>query len=200
MSAQPKHRYTLDEYLELDRNSDERLEFWNGEIFSMSGANDPRDRIEVNLTTFLNLRLSDKGCRVLSANMRIKVPSLPPYRYGDLSALCGEARFEKIGGVDALTNPSLIIEILSDSTEAFDRGDKFTHYKSIPTFREYLLISQKRPHVTQLFKTDDGVWTHHEFNDPDDVVKLKTVGCEVTLREVYFCVVFDPPVNSPSRI
>ena len=196
MSAQPKRRYTLDEYLELDRNSDERLEFWNGEIFSMSGANDPHDRIEVNLTTFLNLRLSDKGCRVLSANMRIKVPSFPPYRYGDLSALCGEARFEKIGGVDALTNPSLIIEILSDSTEAFDRGDKFTHYKSIPTFREYLLISRKRPHITQLVKKDDGLWIHHEFNNLDDVVKLETVGCEITLREVYFYVVFDPQINN----
>src|SRR2546421_6713201 len=169
-----KH-YTLEEYLELDRNSEERLEYWSGEIFCMSGVGRNHARIEVNLTTQLTLRLAGRGCEVFPANMRIKVPSMPPYRYGDLSALCGEAQFEKIGGLDALTNPSLIIEVLSESTEAYDRGDKFSFYKSIPDFSEYLLIAQHRPHITQFVKSDDGSWIYREFNSLDDVVKLASL-------------------------
>jgi Uma2 family endonuclease len=105
----PKQKYTLEEYYELDRNSEERLEYWDGEIFSMSGVSDQHDQIEGNLHFNLRSRLEGRGCRVFRANMRIKVPSIPPYRYGDLSALCGKPQFEKIGGVDVLTNPSLII-------------------------------------------------------------------------------------------
>src|SRR2546425_713646 len=131
MSALPKPRYTLEEYLELDRTSEERLEYWDGEIFSMSGVSDEHSQIEVNITISLGSRLRPRGCRIFPANMRIKVPSAPPYRYGDLSALCGQPLFEKVGGVDVLLNPTLIIEILSASTEAYDRGDKFTHYQSI---------------------------------------------------------------------
>ncbi len=199
MSAQPKTHYTLEEYLELDKNSDERLEYWDGEIFSMSGASDEHDKIEVNMTTFLNLRLSAKGCRVLSANMRIKVPSMPPYRYGDLSALCDKAIFEKIDGVDVLTNPTLIIEILSKSTEAYDRVDKFTNYKSIPSFREYLLVAQLRPHITQFVKRDDDEWVHREYNDLNDVLKLASMDCEFSLSEVYQNVNFKPQSNLPDE-
>lgn len=191
MSAQPKMRYTLEEYLELDRNSDERLEFWESEVFSMSGASDEHSQIEVNLIVSLDTRLSERGCRVFAANMRIKVPSLPPYRYCDVSALCGEPQFEQIDGVDVLINPALIIEILSKSTEARDRGEKFTHYKSIPSFCEYLLIAQNRPNVSQFIKQGDGFWLHREFNALEDVVKLATCDCELSLREIYRRVKFD---------
>src|SRR2546423_15137472 len=133
MAANPDRRYTLEESLELERTSEELFEFWNGEVFCMSGVSSEHDQIELNINFHLRTKLVGRNCRVFLANMRIKVPSAPPYRYADLSALCGEARFEKIGGVDALTNPSLIIEVLSESTEAYDRGDKFTHYKSVPT-------------------------------------------------------------------
>ena len=132
MSAQPKLTYTLEEYLELDRNSEARLEYWDGEIFDMSGSSPQHDQLEGNVYFNLRTKLQGKGCRVFLANTRIKVPSAPPYRYGDTSAVCGQPRFEMIGGVDALTNPALIIEVLSKSTEGYDRGDKFTHYKSIP--------------------------------------------------------------------
>src|SRR5215813_8339716 len=130
MSAQPKRSYTLEEYLELDKSSDERFEYWDGEIFSMSGVSDEHDQIEGNLHFLLRSRLDEKKCRAFLANMRIKVPTMPPYRYGDLSTLFGKTAFEKIDGVNALINPTIIIEILSQSTEAYDRGDKFTHYKS----------------------------------------------------------------------
>jgi Uma2 family endonuclease len=192
MSAQPERRYTLEEYLELDKNSDDRLEYWDGEIFSMAGASDEHDQIEGNLHFLLRLRLDESKCRAILANMRIKVPTMPPYRYGDLSTLCGKPAFEKIGGVDVLTNPALIIEVLSQSTEAYDRGDKFTHYKSIPSFREYLLVAQHRPHITQFVKLDDGEWLHREYNDLNDVVKLASMDCELLLSEVYQNVSFKP--------
>jgi Uma2 family endonuclease len=185
MSSQPKRHYTLEEYLELDKNSDERLEYWDGEIFSMAGASDEHDQIEGNLHFLLRLRLDESKCRAFLANMRIKAPSLPPYRYGDLSALCGKSAFEKIEGVDVLTNPALIIEVLSPSTKHYDRVVKFTHYKSILSFREYLLVAQHRPHITQFVKRDDGEWIHREYNDLNDVVKLTSVECELSLSEIY---------------
>ncbi len=192
MSAQPKRRYTLEEYLELDKNSDERLEYWDGEIFSMSGVSDEHDQIESNLHLQLRLRLDGRKCRAFLANMRIKVPSLPPYRYGDQSALCGKPVFEKIDGVDVLTNPALIIEVLSPSTKDYDRVVKFTHYKSIPSFCEYLLVAQDRLHITQFIKRDDGEWVHREYNDLNDVVKLASVNCEISVSEVYQNVDFKP--------
>ena len=134
--------------------------------------------------------------QVFTSNMRIKVPTAPPYRYADLSALCGTAQFETIGGVDALVNPALLVEVLSPSTESYDRGEKFARYKSIPGLREYLLIAQARPSITQLFKRDDGEWVYRDFDAPDARVKLESLGCEISLGEVYQNVAFNPPPES----
>ncbi|HEX8887806.1 MAG TPA: Uma2 family endonuclease [Pyrinomonadaceae bacterium] len=185
MSAQTEPRYTLEEYFELERKSEERFEFWNGEVFCMSGVSPEHAQLEVNFISQLNSRLTGKGCRIFPANIRIKVPSAPPYRYADVSALCGEAKFEEIGGIRAVTNPTLIVEILSGSTEAYDRGEKFTHYQSITSFREYLLIAQHRPHITHLIKQEDGSWIYKEYNDLADIVKLTSMNCELAMSEVY---------------
>lgn len=193
MSAQPKLKHSLEEYLEIDRNSNERLEFWDGEIFSLSGVSREHATVEMNVSITLGGRLRVKGCQLFPANVRIKVPGMPPYRYSDLSALCGKAQFEKIGGVDALVNPSLIIEILSPSTEAYDRGDKFTYYKSIPSFSEYLLIAQHRPHISQFIKQPDDTWVFREFNSLNDTVRLETLSCEMTLDEIYQSISFNVP-------
>ena len=195
MAANPERRYTLEEYLELDRTSEERLEFWDGEVFCMSGASEEHYEIEGNIFAFLKAHLRERGCRVFTGNARIKVPTAPPYRYADVSALCGEAQFEEIGGVDALTNPELIVEVLSPSTETYDRVDKFTHYKSIPTLTEYLPVAQHRPHVTRLFRRDDGLWIHTELNELDSTLELSSLGCELPLSEIYRGVVFgtEPP-------
>jgi Uma2 family endonuclease len=195
MSALPKQLYTMQEYLALDAVSDERLEYWNGEIYSMSGASKEHDGIEMNLVETLRPRLRRKGCSLFSANMRIKVPAALPYRYGDLSALCGAARFEKIGGVDVLLNPALIIEVLSPSTEDYDREGKFESYKSIESFCEYLLIAQDRPRVTQRVRRDSGAWETFEFNDLQDVVRLVSVDCELHLSEIYENIAFPPPLG-----
>jgi Uma2 family endonuclease len=195
-AANPEKRYTLEEYLELDRTSEERFEFWNGEVFCMSGGSEAHVEIESNLIAFLKPQLRDRGCRVFPAEMRIKVPSAPPYRYADFSALCGKAEFEEIGGVDALVNPTLIIEVLSDSTEAYDRVDKFSHYKSTQTFREYLLVAQHRPHVTHLFKDEDGKWIHSEANDLEASVRLQSLDFELPMGEIYRDVTFDSPATT----
>ena len=196
MAANPERRYTLEEYLELDRTSEERLEFWDGEVFCMSGVSEEHAEIEINLIVSLNSRLRNRGCRVFPANVRIKVPNAPPYRYADLSALCGKAEFEVIGGVDTLLNPQLIIEVLSPSTEAYDRGEKFTHYKSIPTLREYLLVAQHRPHVTRLYKQDDGKWIHTEADEPAATLTLDSLGCDLPLSEIYRSVSFGAPATN----
>jgi Uma2 family endonuclease len=204
MAAQHKPRYTLEEYLELDRISEERLEYWDGELFAMSGASENHLEIEANLVVLFRAALAGRTCRVFTANARIKVPTAPPYRYADLSALCGKAEFVEISGVDALTNPTLLIEVLSPSTEAYDRGDKFSGYQSIPSFREYWLVAQHRPHVTQLVRQDDGSWLHREFNSLEEVMKSASLDCELALQDIYQGVTFpaetaEPPPETTPR-
>jgi Uma2 family endonuclease len=190
MAFQPKQIYSLEEYLKLEKNSDEKLEFWDGNVWSMSGASHPHNRIVMNLSIDIGSKLREKGCAAFPADMRIKVPSYSPYRYPDLTALCGKPEIEQIGGIDMLVNPQLIVEVLSDSTEAFDRGDKFSYYKSIESFSEYLLVAQHRPHVTQFIKHGDGFWINYEFNDLNDAVELRSVSWTLPLGLIYRDIAF----------
>lgn len=177
--------YSLEEYLELEKSSDEKFEFWNGEVWSRSGASFSHNRIVRNLSTEIDLQLREKACEAFPSDLRVKVPAFPPYRYPDLTALCGAAEIEQIGGIDVLINPQLIVEVLSDSTEAVDRGDKFSRYKSIESFTEYLLIAQHRPHVSQFIKHGDGFWINLEYNDLSETVELKSVPCRLELSSIY---------------
>lgn len=185
MSTEPHHRYTLEEYFALELASEDKYEFWDGEVYCMSGASLAHNQIARNLGTVIDTQLRERGCQTFPSDLRVKVPHYPPYRYPDLTALCGEPMIEQVGGLDVLVNPVLIIEVLSPSTEAFDRGDKFTYYKSIESFGEYLLIAQHRPHVTQLVKSEQGLWTHAEYNHLTDVVRCACVPCHLDLREIY---------------
>lgn len=135
-------KYTLEEYFELDKNAEGSFEYFDGEIFEMSGVSRQHATIEMNLAEIINPAARNRSCQAFPANLRIKVPVLPTYRYPDLSVVCGEAIFERIASLDCLVNPILIIEVLSESTEKYDRGEKFRQYKSIASFREYLLVSQ----------------------------------------------------------
>lgn len=191
MSSQPSHKYTLEEYFALELASEEKYEFWNGEVFCMSGVSLAHSQIEGNLMSGLRTQLDAHRCRVFPANLRIKVPAYPPYRYPDLTALCGQPEIERMGGVDMLVNPALIVEVLSSSTEAFDRGDKFTYYKSIASFSEYILVAQHRPHVSQFVRQENGVWSFMEFNDLAESVRCASVPCVLSLNEIYRDVVFE---------
>ena len=196
MSTQTQRRYTLEEYFELERTSEERWEYFNGEVFCMSGVSPNHARIEVNATTMLNNKLGSRGCAIFPADIRIKVPAAPPYRYADVSVVCEEAIFERIGGVEALTNPVVIVEVLSPSTEAYDRGDKFTYYKSISTLREYLLVAQHRPHITHYTRDGEG-WNYEELNEAAAELTLPTLDCVLALSEVYRNVHFEPLTIPP---
>jgi Uma2 family endonuclease len=185
MTALPKQKYTLEEYFQIEQESSERFEYFDGEAVSKCGFSEKKDALLSNLSCSFKIKLSGKKCRLFLANMRLKVPSLPPYRYSDGSALCGDAVFEKIGGVDVLVNPQLIIEILSDSTEKFDRDQKFKHYKSIESFSEYLLISQEAYFVVHYLKHNEKFWMQTEYDKLEGVISLKTLDCELTLAEIY---------------
>lgn len=185
MSALRQHRYTLDEYFALERAAEGKYEYWNGEVFAMSGASPQHERIVGNLLTGLEIALGDRSCAVFPSNLRIKVPAAPPYRYADLTALCGEPVYENIGGIDALTNPQLIAEVLSPSTEAIDRGDKFTRYQSLPSFCEYLLLTQNRAHIVHYTKQPDGRWLYEEVAGIESSLHLASLDCDLALSRIY---------------
>lgn len=192
-----KKVYSISDYLELEKSSDEKLEFWDGSVWSMSGATYPHNQVVMNLLLEVGSKLREKGCHSFPTDMRIKVPDYPPYRYPDLTALCGEPVIEKVGGIDMLVNPQLIVEVLSDTTEAFDRGDKFTYYKSIASFSEYVLVAQHRPHVTVFVKHGDGFWANYEYNDLTQTVQLSSVPCQLPLAAIYRGVEFQTRENQP---
>lgn len=182
--------YTLEEYLELDHNSEEKIEFWDGYVFTLAGASASHNRIQRNSLIALAEKLRGRKCEVFPSDMRVGVPAYPPYRYPDLSALYGQAVIHSLGKQDILTNPQLIIEVLSDSTAEFDRGYKFTYYKSIESFTEYVLIAQDRAHVSQFVKQEENVWLNREYNDIGDKFHLASLDCEINLRELYESVEF----------
>lgn len=200
MSAGTKRRYTLEEYLALERGSDARLEFWDGEVFAMSGGTLAHERIMRNVSNLFHAQLGRGRCEVFSSGMQIKVPSAPPYRYADGSIVCGKTEVERFNGNDLLLNPVLVYEVLSPSTEAYDRGDKFTHYKSIASLRECVLIAQHRPHITHFVKQDDGSWSYSEINEPGASIHFPSVGVTLILRTVYEGVDFDQSESSATLL
>ena len=198
-----KRDYTLEEYAELEKIaeacSEERLEYFEGNVWSMAGASPNHEEISANLITALKNALRGRGCRVFGSNLRVKVPIYQPYRYPDLTALCGQPIYENFYGLEVLTNPPLIVEVLSPSTESFDLNHKFTYYKSIESFTEYLLITQDRPHVVLYTKQDAETWLHREFNSLSETIFLSSLDCEIEVADIYENIVFPPiqPNNFP---
>lgn len=187
-----RNDYTLEEYAELEKCSEERLEYFEGNVWSMAGASINHETIVSNVDFSLRIALRGRSCRTFLSNTRVKVPIYPPYRYPDLSALCGEIIVESFYGLEVLTNPTLIVEVLSPSTENFDLTHKFTYYKSIESFNEYLLITQDRPHVVLYTKQDDDVWLHREFNSLSDKLFLSSLNCEINVADIYENIEFLP--------
>lgn len=175
---------TLEEYLEFDRNSEGRFEYHDGYVIEMSGVSVEHGDIEANLMTILKNKIGSRNCKINPANVRIKVPRLSTYRYADISALCGERIIQQFAGLDVLVNPSLIIEVLSPSTVSYDRGEKFTEYKSIKSFREYLLVSQDKKFVTLYTKYSEKFWFQSEYA-AGETLKLESLDCELDVNEIY---------------
>lgn len=187
MSALPKSqpRFTLEEYFALERASERRFEYHDGEIVLMSGGSRQHGEIASNLIFAFRRRLANSGCRVYGSDIALIVPAAPPYRYPNVSVVCGEPQFRRVEGLDALVNPALIVEVLSPTSESYDRGAKFEWCKSIPSFAEYLLIAQDRPHVTHRARQPDGSWLERAVDDPEAALRLNSVACELPLREIY---------------
>ncbi len=190
--AEPGRRYTLEEYLELDNKlTDAKYEYHNGILVEISGVRVSHAQIEVNMLCALKPKLDDRDDRIFIGGMHISAPSFPPYRYANLSVSAGKPQFVEIGGSATLVNPALLVEIFSPETEAYDRGDKFSHYKSIPSFCEYLLVSESRPHVSHFIRLADGWWNHREYNNLDEFIRLISLDCELTMNEIFDEVDFD---------
>jgi Uma2 family endonuclease len=194
MSANPKRHYTVEEYFELDRTSQERLEFFKGEVFAMGGGSLRHDDLIVNVIRLLGNQLEKKGtCRVSGTEARMKAPDSPsPYHYADASVTCGKREIEMIGGQQVLCNPVLIVEVLSPTTAAYDQSDKFTFYKSIPCFREYMLIAQDKVHMTLYVKQGENQWLQSEFLNLSNQIYLPSVDCRLDVQDVYRGIEFLP--------
>jgi Uma2 family endonuclease len=182
----------LEEYIDLDKNSEGRYEYFNGVVVELSGASLSHNRIVSNLSGNLRNELEGRDCEVLPADMRLKVPAAFPYRYPDVVVVCGEPVIEEMQGLELLVNPLLIIEVLSPTTEAYDRGLKFSAYQTIASFREYLLLAQDRPHVVQYVRQPNDKWLRSEVTGLDGELTLETINCTLTLRDIYPRVSFPP--------
>ncbi len=189
--SQKKNKITPEEYLAFERSSlDMKHEFFNGEIFAMVGAGRKHNRINVNLTIELGGKFkADKStCNLFSNDMRVKVAK--NYVYPDIVIYCGDAVFED-NEFDTLTNPVVVMEILSDSTEVFDRGKKFAYYQTIPTLQEYILISQNEYRVEQYTRSGDD-WLYRSYKGTGRILRMESVNCQLPLSEIYWDIVIEP--------
>jgi Uma2 family endonuclease len=186
MSALPKRFFTPEEYLELEGKAEYKSEYVAGKIFAMDGAQPSHDRITGNIIIALGLRFRGRPCEVFTADMRVRAAAGDLYTYPDVSALCGPARFEGAEGQPAsLLNPQVIFEVLSPSTEAFDRGDKFARYRRLETLRDYVLVSADRRRVEHHRLQDSGVWAYDDHREATSVLHLASVDCALPLSEIY---------------
>jgi Uma2 family endonuclease len=186
----PRHYYSLGEYFALEQTSDARFEYWDGEIVCMSGGSRAHGIISTNVVLALGAGLRGGRCRAFTSDTAIWTPVLPPYRYPDASAACGELQYKHINGLDALVNPVVIIEVTSPSTIGRDEGEKFVAYQSIPTLREYLLVSQDEPRVTRYARREAGAWERRDVTDSEASIELESAGCALKMRDTYEGVTF----------
>lgn len=178
-----QRRYTPAEYLAYEREAETKHEYIAGQILAMSGGSRAHARISMNLAQALGPLLRDRPCATYGSDLRVKVPARGMYTYPDVSVVCGEEQFDD-AQADTLLNPTLIVEVLSRSTEAYDRGVKFEYYRTIPSLQEYLLISQDRILVEHFARAGD-TWVLTTISDLNAVVRLPAIGCTLALAEIY---------------
>ena len=175
---------SLEEYLEFDFNAEGRFEYFEGEVFEMSGGSPEHALLGSQFGRLLGNQIVSKGCLVYSSDIKIKVPTLPPYRYGDVSALCEKPIYEEVGNQRLLVNPTLIVEVLSTTTEKYDRDKKFKAYKSIESLREYLLIWQNEKFVMLFTKHNEKFWFQSDYVE-NETLRLESVECQLSVDEIY---------------
>jgi Uma2 family endonuclease len=190
MSTQPKTFLTPEEYLEIERLADYKSEYYQGEMFAMAGAKWNHNLIAGHLVGQLDQQLRSRPCSVTPSDMRVLVNATGLYTYPDVIVVCGEPQFLD-GQRDTLLNPTLIAEVLSPSTEAYDRGRKFENYRSIESLAEYLLISSQRVSAELFARQPDGRWLLTAANSLEDTLELPATGCRLPLAGIYEKVEFE---------
>ncbi|HKQ78363.1 MAG TPA: Uma2 family endonuclease [Blastocatellia bacterium] len=205
--ATPQSRiyFTEEEYLAIERASDDRHEYIDGRIFAMAGESDEHGEISSNIFGHLFAQLSGKPCRARHENTKVRSgpepkPSQYPegfYSYPDVLVVCGERKFHDKYR-DVLLNPNVIIEVLSTSTEAFDRGEKFIRYRTwLPTLSDYILVSQDKPMIEHFRRQSNDEWTLTTLAGLDAALRIESIDCSLKLSDVYDGVKFPPPQNAP---
>lgn len=195
MSAIEKKRWTVEEYLAFERESDEKHEFIDGEIYAMSGASRKHNLIAGNTFANLHAQLLSSPCEIYMGDMRVKMKA-QNYTYPDLAVVCDTPKFE-LAQVDTLINPTLMVEVLSPSTERYDRGRKFELYRSLASMQEYVLIAQDRVHVERYVRQSDNTWVFSELDAVDDRLALSSIGCTLALVDIYAKVRFNESDDDP---
>ncbi|HVF29124.1 MAG TPA: Uma2 family endonuclease [Pyrinomonadaceae bacterium] len=184
MSQQPKTFLTPEEYLAIEREAEYKSEYLRGETFAMVGASRKHNLISGNVFGELRQQLKAEPCEAYINDMRVRVQSVGLYTYPDVVVVCGEPQFED-GHVDTLLNPTLLVEVLSESTESYDRGKKSAFYRTVESLTEYLLVSQDEHRVEQYVKQGAGRWLLSDVRSLDEDVVLASLPCRLTMTSIY---------------
>lgn len=179
----PRYRYTVEEYLSFERRSPSKHEYFAGDIYAMVGATEPHVLIAGNVFFCLKAQLRGRPCKVYQSDMRLKVASSGLFTYPDVMALCGEAKLSD-DHRDTIENPQVVVEVLSPSTEAYDRGEKLEHYAALPSLADCLLVAQDTRRVEHHARQPDGSWKRTEVAGAG-AVSLPSIGCELPLADIY---------------
>ena len=190
LTETPKKTYTLEEYRQIEETADFRNEYHDGEILPMTGGSINHNRIIGNIFAYLKFALRGKNAEVFMTDLRLWIPRYRRGTYPDVMVIFGEPVFND-GRNDEILNPSLIVEVLSKSTQEYDKGDKFRFYRSIPEFSEYLLVSQYEFYVEQYIKNGAEQWLFLAYEGEDAVVRFNFAGVEMSLKDIYEKVNFE---------
>jgi Uma2 family endonuclease len=184
MATQAKPYVTPEQYMALEREADVKSEYISGEMYSTAGASYEHNLITANLIRELGNQLRSGPCRSVANGLRVRVDATGMYTYPDVVVVCGEPQFTD-DHLDTLLNPTVIIEVLSPSTEAYDRGEKFAHYRRLGSLAEYVLVTQTRQRIERFRRQADEQWLFSETSETNGVVRLASVDCSLALSEVY---------------
>ena len=190
MSQQLKSYVSPEEYLRLERQAEYKSEYLNGEIFAMSGATRKHNLVTGNILSEFNRQLKGKACEAYASEMRVKITTGGLYTYPDVVVVCGEPEFED-NYLDTLLNPTVLVEVLSKSTERYDRIAKSSYYRTLDSLAEHLLVAQDKVRLEQYSRQSDRQWLLLDYRTLDDIAELKSIGCSLALRDVYDKVRFD---------
>ena len=191
-----KRRYSIEEYLEWERKAESRHEFDNGEILAMSGGSPAQSFIIMNIGREVGNAIKGMPCRIAESNLRIGIQKQTKYLYPDASIICGPLQFDPIDKLKHTDiKPRVNIEVLSHSTEAYDRGDKFKSYRQIASLEEYILLSQYQPQFESMLLQPDGTWSFLACNGLDSVAKIRCLGIDILMKELYAGVDFSVPFD-----